>query len=310
MTVSFGTLQVDIPGQPSVMVELRRGSTTIGRGDDATLRIDAEGVSRLHARIICAPGLTILVDEESLNGTFVDGRRLGMSERHELRDGDVVQIGPATLRFFGASRAALPALPVSAAGRAHPPRRPVPPPPRPLPPGTILPRGKSRYMRLLPAIYQDGETSFLNRFLLLFESILGPLERVVDELHYYSDPRTAPEALLPWLESWLGLALAAELPPERRRQLIGRAGELYRWRGTRYGMREYLRIVAGADPIIVEPGQPMPLKSYPPLPPHVFLVLFLVPDPAAIDQALVAAAIEAEKPAHAAYYLEVRQLGA
>jgi two-component system cell cycle response regulator len=63
----------------------------LGRGREADVRVDDEGVSRLHAVIQRgAEGYEIL-DLGSRNGTVVSGRLIG---RAVLRDGDVIQLGP------------------------------------------------------------------------------------------------------------------------------------------------------------------------------------------------------------------------
>ncbi len=66
---------------------------TIGRGRQCEIPLDDPSVSRTHTRIFLDPnGVRWLVDLGSRNGTFVDGFRV---ERHQLRDGDRIQLGPA-----------------------------------------------------------------------------------------------------------------------------------------------------------------------------------------------------------------------
>lgn len=76
---------------------LAAGTHVIGRDPRSAVWLDASGVSRRHARIdVTASGAT-LVDLESSNGTFVDGQRLcGV---HQLRDGERIELGEATLTF-------------------------------------------------------------------------------------------------------------------------------------------------------------------------------------------------------------------
>ena len=62
----------------------------IGRSFTAGLRIDDHSVSRRHAIFVRRGGRTKVLDDRSLNGTFVNGRRV---EEAELRDGDVVVLG-------------------------------------------------------------------------------------------------------------------------------------------------------------------------------------------------------------------------
>lgn len=76
---------------------LAAGAHVIGRDPRSAVWLDASGVSRRHARIdVTARGAT-LVDLESSNGTFVDGQRL--DRVHQLRDGERIELGEATLTF-------------------------------------------------------------------------------------------------------------------------------------------------------------------------------------------------------------------
>lgn len=168
-----------------------------------------------------------------------------------------------------------------------------------------LPYAADDYLALLPPIYHGD--AFLRRFLLIFKSILDPLDRQIGQLSHYFDPRLAPEQLLPWLAAWVDLTLDEKWPLERRRELVGAASTLYRWRGTRRGLSDYLRIYTGVTPQIVEPGQERREQGVAALPPHTFRVVLEVPDPEALDRALVERIIEVEKPAHTAYTLEIRR---
>ncbi len=82
------------PGQLFVLGD----HATIGRDPDAEIHIDDTWVSRKHARIERPEnrGCT-LVDLGSRNGTFVGGARV---ERHELRSGDRIHLGPRVLLCF------------------------------------------------------------------------------------------------------------------------------------------------------------------------------------------------------------------
>lgn len=79
-------------------IALSEGENILGRGTDSLVWIDAQSVSRRHARLLIASGLATLEDLGSKNGTFVNGIRL--SAPVALRDGDEVRVGsvPMTLR--------------------------------------------------------------------------------------------------------------------------------------------------------------------------------------------------------------------
>ena len=154
----------------------------------------------------------------------------------------------------------------------------------------------------------------MGRFLMIFESILGPIEGVLDNISHYFDAGTAPRELLPWLASWVNLALDETWPLERRRELVGSAVELFRDRGTRRGLREYLRVYSGVEPRITEDFGGISLAGQARLGlntvlgagrPHTFSVTLELDDPESVNLEQLKAIIEAEKPAHSAYTLEI-----
>jgi pSer/pThr/pTyr-binding forkhead associated (FHA) protein len=69
---------------------------TIGRAEDALIRLPHEDVSRVHARVVYEDDGFVIRDNESRNGTYVGGTLV-----HEcvLHDGDLIQIGQTVLRF-------------------------------------------------------------------------------------------------------------------------------------------------------------------------------------------------------------------
>jgi len=154
-----------------------------------------------------------------------------------------------------------------------------------------------QWLRYLPGLYHDDE--FVGGLLQLFESIWAPLDRQIDQIHSYFDPRLAPPAYLPWLATWVDLVLDENWPTARRRQLIRNAADLYLRRGTVGGLRDYLTIYAGAVPEIADGGEPF----------H-FSVTFRLPVPDALDQDRVRRIIDEAKPAHTTYTLRVEKADA
>lgn len=69
---------------------------TIGRTPDNDIVLDNRGVSRCHAQIEFGDGQAVLIDNESLNGTFVNSRRIS---EEVLKDNDAIVIGKYTLYF-------------------------------------------------------------------------------------------------------------------------------------------------------------------------------------------------------------------
>jgi len=176
---------------------------------------------------------------------------------------------------------------------------------------------KSSYIQYLPALYQDDK--FMGQFLMIFESIMKPIENSVDSLELYFDPQMTPESILPWLASWLDLALDQTWPMERRRQLVKHSAELYRWRGTRRGLSKYLKIYTGIVPKITEYIPGMRLHSDTKLGidtklgssgrGHHFTVSLELGANDDVNDDTVRAIIDAQKPAHTHYTLEIKRNG-
>ncbi|MCA9697357.1 MAG: FHA domain-containing protein, partial [Myxococcales bacterium] len=72
---------------------------TLGRHPDNTIQVLDRIVSKEHARITLGPnGGWVIRDAGSLNGTMVNGERIGEAV---LKDGDQIQLGNTTFRFNG-----------------------------------------------------------------------------------------------------------------------------------------------------------------------------------------------------------------
>jgi pSer/pThr/pTyr-binding forkhead associated (FHA) protein len=83
-------------GDTSLLVPLEREVTHFGRGFTADVRLEEQRVSRNHAILVQRGSRVRLLDDRSANGTFVNGRRIIESD---LRDGDMILIGPVALRY-------------------------------------------------------------------------------------------------------------------------------------------------------------------------------------------------------------------
>lgn len=89
LTLQFGT---------TVLKEytVERQVVTIGRSPQSTIFVDNPAVSHDHAKIYAEGYDFYLEDLGSLNGTFLNGSRIG---RALLRAGDTIAIGKHTIRF-------------------------------------------------------------------------------------------------------------------------------------------------------------------------------------------------------------------
>jgi phage tail-like protein len=110
------------------------------------------------------------------------------------------------------------------------------------------------YLRRLPATFSRdaGAASFLLRYLAMFEGFLGETEARAVDRHVLLDPRAAPDEMLPWLASFVGLVLDERWPGAARRQAIAEAVWLFRYRGTLPGLKRFLEIYIGIPVAILE----------------------------------------------------------
>jgi hypothetical protein len=71
--------------------------TRIGRSPDCDIFLDDVTVSRNHAVLVEENGQFFVEDQGSLNGTFVNRRRI---DRAPLREGDELQVGKYRMTFI------------------------------------------------------------------------------------------------------------------------------------------------------------------------------------------------------------------
>lgn len=69
---------------------------SIGRTPENDIVLDNRGVSRRHAQIEFGDDQAVIIDNESLNGTFVNSRR---ASEEVLKDNDLITIGKYTLIY-------------------------------------------------------------------------------------------------------------------------------------------------------------------------------------------------------------------
>lgn len=99
-------------GSREIRIEGER--TSFGRGSDADHRFADDGLSRLHATVYRDGERVWIVDENSSNGTFVNGQKTAPAGT-PLRNGDQVKIGHQTIFTVRISEKAAQAIPTAAA---------------------------------------------------------------------------------------------------------------------------------------------------------------------------------------------------
>jgi phage tail-like protein len=164
----------------------------------------------------------------------------------------------------------------------------------------------------LPSALQEDE--FCQRLVSAFDEQLAPIFSTLDCFEAYLDPQLAPEDFVDWLAGWVGVDIDETWTLERRRRLIPEAVILYRIRGTAAGLAAHVGLYAGSTPEIEEsggcswsqtagsemPGSPQPRLT----------VRLPVDDAAEIRRTTVSRIVDASRPAHVPYQLEVLVRGA
>jgi phage tail-like protein len=190
-----------------------------------------------------------------------------------------------------------------------------------------------------------GSASFLGRFLLAFEHVLTGredpadpgLEEVLDGIgegqefrgiERYFDPTPPPDAIgspelqqtprdfLEWLAQWVALSLRADMPEARQRALIANAVTLYKLRGTKQGLEDVIALATGTGVTIEEQADAFQIGVHSRIgvdtllgggPPHFFRVVARFPtrEDADKSEAILREILDAEKPAHTYYRLDL-----
>lgn len=80
---------------------------TIGRLEENDIQLPLSTISGFHAQILLEGNDPFLMDRGSVNGTFLNGRRLAGGEKKLLADGDVIRIQNFDILFSKSSDAQL-----------------------------------------------------------------------------------------------------------------------------------------------------------------------------------------------------------
>jgi phage tail-like protein len=158
----------------------------------------------------------------------------------------------------------------------------------------------------LPSLYQDGD--FGMRFVGALEELLDPIVAVLDALPAHFDPNHAPPDILELLSAWLGVDLDESQDIRHQREMVRRAAELGRRRGTVRGLELALSLHFPELPLRVEDnggviyaGRPAPEQTQ-----SATFVVYCDTPVEETQQAAIARCIEQYKPVHSTYRLRVK----
>jgi type II secretory pathway predicted ATPase ExeA len=94
---AVGRILLANAGKTVLERELRPGRVVIGRTPDNDLQIDSKFISRHHCQIVTQTDSCLIEDLNSTNGIYVQSKRV---RRHNLNDGDVVQVGQHEIMYI------------------------------------------------------------------------------------------------------------------------------------------------------------------------------------------------------------------
>jgi phage tail-like protein len=115
------------------------------------------------------------------------------------------------------------------------------------------PRDPNWMLNQLPFAMLDSE--FFVQFVSLFQELANPLLEGADNIEHVVDPSVAPESMVRWMGSWIGLdAVDAQLPKDLQRLIVRSSARTMSWRGTKYGLTEFLRMTSGGAVEVVDGG--------------------------------------------------------
>jgi len=130
----------------------------------------------------------------------------------------------------------------------------------------------------------------------------------------------APSEFLGWLAGWVALTLRDDWTDDHKRRFIANATQLYRLRGTKAGVTQFVQTYTGGPPVqIFEESAELQVGVHSRIgddtiigggAPFFFRVKLTSSDPLRFQQQkdMVAALIELQKPAHTSFTLEVETL--
>ncbi len=79
------------------MYKIEGPETVVGRASSATVRLNDDGISRRHCRVLTVGGAIVIEDLGSANGTVVNGE---MVQQQPLKEGDKIRLGATTTLKF------------------------------------------------------------------------------------------------------------------------------------------------------------------------------------------------------------------
>lgn len=113
---------------------------------------------------------------------------------------------------------------------------------------------RQTWLSYLPEIYQkeDREQMFLERYLGIFQTMYEDLNWEISHSARYFDMESTSQEFLVWLAKWLDIGESYLWSEDQLRVLLAQAVSLYKRRGTRQGLIDFITLFTGECPYVVE----------------------------------------------------------
>jgi len=98
------------------------------------------------------------------------------------------------------------------------------------------------------------ESDFFTRFVSMFSELGSTLLEDADNIDNIVDLSVAPEEMVRWLGSWIGVdSIDESLPDDLQRRIVASSAHTITWRGTATGLRRFLGLITDG-PVEVSDG--------------------------------------------------------
>jgi phage tail-like protein len=99
------------------------------------------------------------------------------------------------------------------------------------------------------------DSEFFVRFASIFQEIGGSLLENADNIDYLADVAVAPEAMVRWLGSWIGVeTIDPSLADQLQRRIVAGSSATLAWRGTARGLTDFLQLISGGPAEVTDGG--------------------------------------------------------
>ncbi len=120
---------------------------------------------------------------------------------------------------------------------------------------------KPSWLSYLPEIYDEGEDSFLGRYLSIFQELYGKMTRNIAGMPQKLYPQHADRDMMEWLAKALGMENVEIWEEAQLEYLLSNWYRLSKIRGTKAYMEELVKLFVGTVPYIVEYYQTIPYRT-------------------------------------------------